>query len=284
MPTLQLSTVNYQLSTINCQLSTVNYQLQIMSRKKVLLTGATGRTGSLVLEKLRQHTAEFESIGFARSESKAKEIFGSTEGFMFGDIKDKSTIDNAIVGCEALIILTSAIPQMKAPPAPGQRPEFHYPPGGMPEEVDYYGQKNQIDAAKKAGVKQVVLVGSMGGTNPHHPLNKMGNGNILIWKRKAEEYLIDSGIDYTIIHAGGLVDEPSGEREFVVDKGDRLLANADASRSIPRADLAELVVRALMEPHAKNKVFDVVCKLKEDSPAKVDTDFAALFAATTSEL
>ena len=124
----------------------------------------------------------------------------------------------------------------------------------------------------------------MGGTNPHHPLNKMGNGNILIWKRKAEEYLIDSGIDYTIIHAGGLVDEPSGEREFVVDKGDRLLANPDASRSIPRADLAELVVRALMEPHAKNKVFDVVCKLKEDSPAKVDTDFAALFAATTSEL
>jgi hypothetical protein len=42
------------------------------------------------------------------------------------------------------------------------------------------GQKVQIDAAKSAGVKQVVLVSSMGGTDPKHFLNTMGdNGNIL---------------------------------------------------------------------------------------------------------
>ena len=29
------------------------------------------------------------------------------------------------------------------------------------------------------------------------------NGNILLWKRKAEMYLTSSGIDYTIIHPGG---------------------------------------------------------------------------------
>ncbi|EOA23094.1 hypothetical protein CARUB_v10003881mg [Capsella rubella] len=46
-------------------------------------------------------------------------------------------------------------------------------------EVDWIGQKNQIDAAKVAGVKHIVLVGSMGGTNQDHPLNKLGNGNIL---------------------------------------------------------------------------------------------------------
>lgn len=76
----------------------------------------------------------------------------------------------------------------------------------------------------------------MGGTNPDHPLNKLGNGNILVgenfsvfpffklslvsymasniwllwlnfgylisiqvWKRKAEQYLADSGTTYTII-------------------------------------------------------------------------------------
>jgi uncharacterized protein YbjT (DUF2867 family) len=61
----------------------------------------------------------------------------------------------------------------------------------------------QIDAAKVAGVKQVVLVSSMGGTDPNHPLNKLGDGNILQWKRKAEQYLIASGIPYTIIHPGG---------------------------------------------------------------------------------
>ena len=65
----------------------------------------------------------------------------------------------------------------------------------------------------------------MGGTNEQHPLNKMGNGNILIWKRKAEQYLIDSGIDYTIIRAGGLLDAPGGQRELLVGKDDQLLQN-----------------------------------------------------------
>lgn len=35
-------------------------------------------------------------------------------------------------------------------------------------------------AAKAAGVKQIVLVGSMGGKTPNHPLNSLGNGNILV--------------------------------------------------------------------------------------------------------
>ena len=38
-----------------------------------------------------------------------------------------------------------------------------------------------IFTAKAAGVKQVVLVGSMGGTDPSNPLNNIGNGNILVW-------------------------------------------------------------------------------------------------------
>jgi hypothetical protein len=46
-------------------------------------------------------------------------------------------------------------------------------------QVDWLGQKVQIDAAKSAGVKQVVLVSSMGGTDPNHQLNSLGNGNIL---------------------------------------------------------------------------------------------------------
>ena len=75
-------------------------------------------------------------------------------------------------------------------------------------QIDWLGQKAQIDAAKEAGVKKVVLISSMGGTDENNPLNKLGDGNILIWKRKAEEYLIDSkAFTYTIIHPGGLIDE-----------------------------------------------------------------------------
>ncbi len=250
-----------------------------MSIKKVLLTGATGRTGSLVLKKLRQRTTEFAPIGFTRSQSKAKEIFCSNSGFVFGNILDKPTLKQAMKGCGALIILTSAVPRMKGTLTPGNPPEFDFEPGGTPEKVDYYGQKNQIDAAKEAGVEQIVLVGSMGGTDENHPLNRLGNGNILIWKRKGEQYLMDSGIDYTIIHAGGLINEPEGMRQFVMDKEDRLLKSRE-SCTIPRGDLAELVVQALIHPQAKNKVFDVICLPPDDATEVVNTDFAALFAQT----
>ena len=71
---------------------------------------------------------------------------------------------------------------------------------GILMQVDWLGQKTQIDLAKEAGVKQIVIVGSMGGTDENHMLNSIGNGKILIWKRKAEQYLIDSGLQHSSIN------------------------------------------------------------------------------------
>ncbi|ELS01238.1 nucleoside-diphosphate-sugar epimerase [Xenococcus sp. PCC 7305] len=251
--------------------------------KRVLVTGATGRTGALVLKQLRQQSDQFQGIGFARSSSKVEEIFGSTESFFLGDITEQSSLETALQGCSSLVILTSAGVKMKASSTPGAPPQFEYEPGGMPETVDYYGQKNQIDAARKLGVEHIVLVGSMGGTNPNHPLNQMGNGKILIWKRKAEQYLIDSGIDYTIIRAGGLIDLEGGVRELLVGKNDTLLTNPPdgIATSIPRADVASVVVQALQEPDARNKAFDVISKPQDAPDAIVTRDFAMLFQQTT---
>ena len=153
----------------------------------------------------------------------------------------------AMDGVDAVIICTSAVPRMKSPPKvmpdlsvahsvepdfwchirlssdiqeccitmteglypqEGKPPEFDYPEGQYPEQVDWLGQKAQIDAAKSAGANQVVIVSSMGGTDPGNRLNQLGNGKILIWKRKAEEYLMQADFpSYTIIHPGGLIDE-----------------------------------------------------------------------------
>lgn len=254
-----------------------------MSTKKVLVTGATGNTGSQVYRKLQQ-SDRFEVRGFARDEAKAKELFGSTEGFYFGDIKERQSIDKAIKGCQGLVILTSASPKMVAPPKPGERPQFTYEANGTPELVDYEGQKNQIDAAVNAGVEHIVLVGSMGGTDENHPLNKMGNGKILIWKRKAEQYLAESGTNYTIIRAGGLQDKPGGVRKLLVGDNDELLNNPPdgITTTVPRADVAETVVRALTEPNAINKAFDLISYPEEDSQGMVTQDFASLFEKTTA--
>ena len=254
-----------------------------MTIKQVLVTGATGKTGSIVFQKL-DRDPDFQVKGLARSPEKAKDLFGSTENenFHFGDITDKESIEAAFADCQKLVILTSASPQMTAPPKQGERPQFEYPADGTPELVDYRGQKNQIDLAIAAGIEHIVLVGSMGGTNENHPLNKMGNGKILIWKRKAEEYLANSGINYTIIRAGGLLDKPGGVRKLIVGDNDELLVNPPNGipTSIPRADVAETVVRALKEPSAIDKAFDLISYPEADTNS-VTKDFADLFAQAT---
>lgn len=50
---------------------------------------------------------------------------------------------------------------------------------------------------------------SMGICDAENRLNKIADGNILIWKRRAEKYLMARGFQsYTIIHPGGLLDAP----------------------------------------------------------------------------
>lgn len=253
--------------------------------KKVLITGATGRTGSLVVQKLQSNN-NWQVIPFAKSKNKAEEIFTSTSDFIFGNILSSEDLTMAMQGCNALIILTSAVPKMKTPPQEGKPPEFEFEENGKPEEVDWLGQKNQIDVAKKTGIEHIILVGSMGGTNENHPLNRLGNGNILMWKRKAEQYLIDSGINYTIIRAGGLLDKPDGKRELLVGKNDEFLACPPNGipTSIPRGDVANVVIQALDNPFAKNKAFDLISKPENDIITSIDINWDQLFQETTAGL
>jgi uncharacterized protein YbjT (DUF2867 family) len=257
-----------------------------MERRRILVTGATGRTGRLVVEKLRRLPEAFDVVGLARSSARLQEVFGSSEGFVLGDIRDRAAMDAAIKGCQALVILTSASPRPQPASTPGERPSFAYEPGGSPEHVDGEGQRHQIDAAVAAGVEHVVLVGSMGGTQIDHPLNKMGGGNILIWKRRSEAYLIASGLSYTIIRAGGLLDQPGGRRELLVGKDDAFLNETPGGipPAVPRADVAELVVQALLHPEARNKAFDLISKPEDEAGAVVTSDFAALFRQISSGL
>ncbi|XP_039171113.1 uncharacterized protein At5g02240 isoform X2 [Eucalyptus grandis] len=246
----------------------------------VLVTGAGGRTGQIVYKKLKERPDQFVARGLVRSEE-SKEKIGGADDVYVGDIRDASSLVPAVQGADFLIILTSAFPKIKAgfDPTKGGRPEYYYEEGAYPEQVDWLGQKNQIDAAKAAGVKQIVLVGSMGGTNPNHFLNSLGNGNILVWKRKAEQYLADSGVPYTIIRAGGLQDKEGGVRELIVGKDDEILQTP--TKTIARVDVAEVCLQALLFEESKYKAFDLASRPEDaGTPTK---DFKALFASVSTK-
>lgn len=177
---------------------------------------------------------------------------------------------------------------------------FDWKHGGYPEKVDFEGQLAQFELAQRLGIPHVVLISSMGVTDPDNFLNsvgknghghghdnkntqdnendkKKGHGDILMWKRKAEKYLVEeSGLDYTIIHPGGLVDAPGGLEEFVLDVDDALYnsnkkhtktTNSGQTR-IGREDLADLCVAALAVAKGKKVSFDCITRplveLEED--------------------
>ncbi|KAL0743531.1 hypothetical protein Bca4012_085044 [Brassica carinata] len=74
-----------------------------------------------------------------------------------------------------------------------------------PYRIDYLATKNLVDAATSAKVNNFILVTSLG-TNkfgfPAAILNLFWG--VLCWKRKAEEALIASGLNYAIVRPGGM--------------------------------------------------------------------------------
>jgi len=80
---------------------------------------------------------------------------------------------------------------------------------------------------------------------------QMQLAKVIDFKRKGEDALRNSGLSYTIIRAGELVEEPGGYKALLFDQSNRI------QDSISCADLADICVKGLHEHNARNKTFDV---------------------------
>lgn len=250
-----------------------------MPPKRVVVTGAGGKTGEIALRKFVERPDLFKAVGALRTEASAAQVSKKSGAeCVVLNVTVPGSAEKALSGADVLVVLSSATPKpsyLKLLGVACQKycccqkdaqmgAAFGYPDGGMPEQVDWEGGRRLIEAAKTAGVKHVIYVGSMGGTKPDHFLNKMGGGNILLWKRKAEIELTKSGLPYTIIHPGGLLPHfgnkvvLGGERELMVGLDDELMDNPAKSRCIPREDVAQVVVQAALEKEAIGRAFDLV--------------------------
>eukprot|EP00594_Rhizosolenia_setigera_P019456 CAMPEP_0178959720 /NCGR_PEP_ID=MMETSP0789-20121207/12474_1 /TAXON_ID=3005 /ORGANISM="Rhizosolenia setigera, Strain CCMP 1694" /LENGTH=307 /DNA_ID=CAMNT_0020642807 /DNA_START=105 /DNA_END=1028 /DNA_ORIENTATION=- len=260
--------------------------MSVTMPSKVLVTGAAGRTGRLVFSLLNEDS-DVNVVGLLRSEKSAIKLRKDTkcglDQLVVADVTDDEfygNIPKVLEGSNAMIICTSAVPViskssmfktlLKVPLnlITGKKPfnfrslRFKFKKNQYPEIVDYEGQKRQIDLAKKLGINHVIVVSSMGGTDPSNFLNSIGknadgsgNGDILLFKRKAEKYLVESGLGYTIIHPGGLRDTPDTNEEILIDVNDELLKNE--KKSINRLDVAKLCVAAV-KTGSKNASLDCV--------------------------
>ena len=219
----------------------------------VLVAGATGKTGALVVAQLK--AKGYPVRAFVRNAQKAADRLGPDVEAVVGDLRDPASIAATLDGVGVVVNAAGS-----GVPAPDDN---------MPEHVDFKGARNLADAAAAAGVGHYVLISSMGATQDDHQLNRLFN-NILIWKRRGEEAVAASGIPYTIIRPGGLNDGPGSEQTVIFEQGD--LPGLD--KAISRADVARVTVAAVKDEGARNKVFEIYARDGEPQ-----TDFAGEFAA-----
>jgi len=214
----------------------------------VLVAGATGRTGQLVVRRLQAHGIEFRL--FVRSGEKAIELFGPeiVDRLVIGSVLSDEEVKAAVRNIDALICAIGGnVMDPDAPP---------------PSAIDRDGVIRLATAAKSAGVKTFVLISSLGVTHPEHPLNKYGR--VLDMKLAGEDAVRklygEAGFRHTILRPGGLLDGPAFRHELRFDTGDKI------SGSISRGDVAEAAVISLWHPKAENKTFELIKAGEEEVP------------------
>jgi uncharacterized protein YbjT (DUF2867 family) len=217
----------------------------------VFVAGATGNTGQRVVRQLSEKG--YKVLAGVRDQKKADKLFGADSNVKIVkyNLFDTESIASVIGGADALVSTLGYS-------------GFNL---GQYKQVDSVGTANLIEAAKKAGVKKFVLLTSLltnakavgqADNNNYKFLNAFGG--VLDNKLEAEKALRSSGLDWTIVRPGGLSnDSPENLGGLYVSAEDTLFGvDSDPGRSISRDKVAEVIVEALSQRGAEQKVVEIV--------------------------
>ena len=199
---------------------------------KVLVVGANGTTGKQVVEKVA-NSKQHEAYAMIRDEKQADALKKLGANVVLADLEQD--VSDALRGMDAVIFAAGS-------------------GGNTGDEktiaVDQNGAKNIIDEAKNQGVKRFVMLSSMGTDAPEQ--GPEGLQLYLRAKAIADEYLKQSNLQYTIVRPGTLSnDQATGKIDINNDIEDK-------SQTIPRADVATVLVECLNEEATIGKTFEIL--------------------------
>jgi uncharacterized protein YbjT (DUF2867 family) len=204
----------------------------------IFLAGASRGVGREIAKCLTEQQMNVKAL--IRTKAVRPELEAMGIKVVLGDAMNVDDVEPAMLGDEPIYAVVSTI-------------------GGLAQDnnrADYIGNKNLIDVAVKAGVQKFILVSSIGCGNSVIALSPQileALRPVLIDKEKAEQHLIASGLNYTIIRPGGLQSETANGNAILTE-------NVNVAGMINRADVAQLVCRCLNSDAANNKILSAVDK------------------------
>lgn len=257
--------------------------LVVADSRTVVVTGATGRTGSSVYLALQSQGIDVR--GLIRDQQKARDRLGcdkcdESEGIFIGDITDASTLSGIMQGADGLVITTAPAYHCTIPSI---YVGCHYYEGAEPYNISWLGVKNQVSAfasssGPDAADRHVVLMSNTLTTQPDNYLDKVGDGHGCFYGLQGEVYLLGSGVPSTIIKASGLSEGEGGKKEILVGHDDEAWNPVNPNLAyITRGDVSRLLAYAAENPETtKGLRFDVTSKNMGGTPT---TDVSTVFQA-----
>jgi uncharacterized protein YbjT (DUF2867 family) len=222
---------------------------------KVLVVGATGSIGRLVVEEAIKRGHAVRAL--ARDPRSARRLFPNVE-VVVGDLTHPESLTAAVDGIEGIVFT-------------------HGSDGGGTlgaERVDYGGVRNVLAALAGRPVR-IALMTAIGVTNREGTYNRQTEAHD--WKRRGERLVRASGLPYTIVRPGWFDYNKPDEHRLVLLQGDRRHAGDPSDGVIARHQLAEVLVGSLTSDSALRKTFELVAT-KGPAEHDLDTVFAALDA------
>jgi len=201
-------------------------------QRPVLIFGATRNTG-LELAKLLRARGDSVTAAVRESSDRSKlEALGVD--FVVADALDAEAVQTAAASKDFRAVFSSMSCSTCDPP------------------VDSVGNINVTKGAKAAGIPRVILISTIGAGDSYDAANILSRElflkEILPRKTEAENHLMASGVDYTIVRPGGLVPAPPTGRGYLSE-------DRKAFGFLTRGDLARMLVSVLDDPGTRNRVF-----------------------------
>lgn len=207
-----------------------------VATNKVLVFGGTGQLGAAIVHELV--AAGYPVTVFVRPSSDRQRLADLEVSYVTGDILNAAQVMAAFAGKDIRTVVDAT--------ARGSADDEFYPTA----------MAHIIAGAKAGGVQQIILEGSVGaGENiKQFPQANFGRmSSTLAAKGRAEQSLIDSGINYTIIRNGILLSADTPPTRTA-----RLSTDQSLMRKITRTDLSILTARCVGDPAYMNGIWHAV--------------------------
>lgn len=193
----------------------------------ILSVGAAGKFAGLIIPALKRRGAKVRGLVRTKEEGEIAKTHGAAE-FVIGDLNDGQSIEVALSGIGAV---------------------FYIAPAFFPNEAQV-GQRF-IQLAKQAGVGRFVFSSVI-----HPVLSELSNHAA---KAPVEEALLDSGMQYTILHPALYFQNYQSSWPSIIAKGvlSEPWSNETRFSRVDYRDVAEVAAIALMEDRLLSGTFEL---------------------------